>query len=371
MSLKFLHVHHVVSLALRAAARLSCKTNQNVQKGPGKRRETWQSQPMAGTVNVVQGLSAAGSFVHALHPGRGELLANEDVLSCGPLPPFRSVDEWGRLRKAYWEAVSPDDSQRSFNRDLLANAQALREAQSIVLWVGLGAAEQLLLAWTVRLLKLIGSAAQVHVVQFTHLGEHDGEAWGLGLLNPEQIKRHPPSEQLSAETTIELERFWERVTSADPAGLLSVLSEKSAPLQRCRASVQPLLYRYPDHQTGLGRWESELLRYTKGKGPQVPRVIGHTMAHNFDADLVGDAYLFSRLRRLAGPGLAHPLVTMSGDPLEMRNCEVALTDVGESVLAAKANAVELNGIDDWILGVHLDSKSGPVSYRKDGTLVAR
>jgi hypothetical protein len=34
------------------------------------------------------------------------------------------------------------------------------------------------------------------------------------------------------------------------------------------------------------------------------------------------------------------------------------------------NAVELNGIDDSVLGVHLDSKQGTVWYRKDGELVA-
>ena len=62
---------------------------------------------------------------------------------------------------------------------------------------------------------------------------------------------------------------------------------------------------------------------------------------------------------------------MSGDPYDMRNCEVVLTDAGESVLAAEANAVDLNGIDDWILGVHLDSGRGSVWYQREGTLVTR
>jgi len=38
------------------------------------------------------------------------------------------------------------------------------------------------------------------------------------------------------------------------------------------------------------------------------------------------------------------------------------------VLAGDANAVELNGIDDWVLGVHLDSATGAVWYLKQGTL---
>jgi hypothetical protein len=103
----------------------------------------------------------------------------------------------------------------------------------------------------------------------------------------------------------------------------------------------------------------------------VTRVIGEVLGLNFDVDLIGDGVLFARLRNLASSDLPHPLVTLSGDPYDMRNCQVALTDTGESVLAGHANAVELNGINDWILGVHLDSRQGPVWYHKDGTLVPR
>jgi len=39
----------------------------------------------------------------------------------------------------------------------------------------------------------------------------------------------------------------------------------------------------------------------------------------------------------------------------MRDCDVTLTDAGHEVLTGRANAIDLNGIDDWILGVHLVS----------------
>lgn len=305
-----------------------------------------------------------------MHPKRGELLVNEDVLSCGPLPPFRALDQWTTFREAYWDSVAPSDGERSLNLDLRTNIGALREADSIVLWLGLGAADQLFLAWMVKLLKVIGSRAQIHVVQFTRIGERNEHAWGLGLLDPEHIKNHPPVERLSEEAVSEFERVWETVTSTDPAALLSFLSEQSAPLRYCRDSLQLMVQRYPDYQTGLSRWDAELLRYVKENGSKVVRVIGETLGRNFDADLVGDAYLFSRLRRLAGPDLAHPLVSISGDPTRMRGCDVVLTDAGQSVLAGRANAVHLNGIDDWVLGVHLDSRRGSVWYHKDGILVA-
>jgi hypothetical protein len=166
-----------------------------------------------------------------MNPQPGELLVNEDVLSCGPLLPLRSIEEWARLREAYWDSVASCDDQRPFNRDLLANSEGLRDADSVTLWLGIGAAEQLLLAWTVKLLKLIGSRAQIHVVQFTVFGKHkipawaNAPAWGVGLLNPEQIKHHPPATPVPAAAILELEHLWEGVTSIDPSALLSVLSE--------------------------------------------------------------------------------------------------------------------------------------------------
>src|SRR6266581_2745178 len=81
----------------------------------------------------------------------------------------------------------------------------LRDTDSIVLWIGVGAAEQLLLAWVVHLLKFSGSRAQVSVVQFTRAGKRNMDVWRLGLLNPDQIEHHPPVEQLSSEAIAELE----------------------------------------------------------------------------------------------------------------------------------------------------------------------
>lgn len=326
---------------------------------------------MPRTINVIQGDSAAGCFRQGMDPNPGELLVNGDVLSCGPLPPLRSIEEWAQLRQAYWDSLTAGDEPHRINPDMLDNTQALREADSIVLWLGTGAAEQLLFAWIVQYLKLIGSSAQLQLVQFTYDHRYKTEVWGTGLLDPDEFKQHPPVQPVWAETLTQLERLWERVTSPDPAGLLAVLTGQSALLPYSRSALKQHFLRYPDFQTGLGRWESELLLRTKEKGPRAARVIGEVMGVNFDADLVGDGVLFSRLHDLASPDLPHPLVTLSGETYNIQKCQVALTDAGESVLAGHANAVELNGIDDWVLGVHLDSQTGSVWYRKDGALVPR
>ena len=82
-----------------------------------------------------------------------------------------------------------------------------------------------------------------------------------------------------------------------------------------------------------------------------------------------DCYLFSRLRRLADLLLRAPLVALAGDPTSMRGCEATVTENGRAVFDGRENFVKLNGIDDWVLGVHLDSARGKVWYRQDDTLV--
>jgi len=251
-----------------------------------------------------------------------------------------------------------------------ANTKTLCEAESVVLWLGIGAADQLLLPWLIHFLELIGSQTQVSTVRFTQVGQSGMDVWSLGLLNVEQMQQHPPMEELTVNDIAEHKRGWAAVTSPEPTDMLSLLAEETDGLRYFRNSLRCLIDRYPHYQSGLSRWDRELLRYTKEKGPLAARIIGHTMGHNFDSDLVGDVYLFARLKAMGSSELAHPLIALSGNLEGIRGCNASLTETGEAVLDGRANAVELNGLDDWVLGVHLNSRAGKLWYRKDGALVA-
>jgi hypothetical protein len=88
-----------------------------------------------------------------------------------------------------------------------------------------------------------------------------------------------------------------------------------------------------------------------------------------DADSVGDNWLFWRLRRLASPSLPYPAIELTGKRATIRGPVARLTVDGERFLTGESNLVELNGIDDWVCGVHLDSNAGSVWYHRDNTLV--
>ena len=85
-------------------------------------------------------------------------------------------------------------------------------------------------------------------------------------------------------------------------------------------------------------------------------------------DQVCDSYLFHRLVALGSPDLNSPLISISGSPRKMRECEVKLTAFGQKVLAGEDNHVRENGIDDWVGGVHLSAERS-VTFREGDSLV--
>jgi hypothetical protein len=161
------------------------------------------------------------------------------------------------------------------------------------------------------------------------------------------------------------------LTAAGFAGTLAKCSGRKPSLPFLQRALWSLLYHYPDLSTGLNAWEHQLLHYVREAGPRATRAVGYTMAHDMEVpEWMADTYLVARLHRLADDALHRPLVTLSGDTKHLRGTEVRLTQHGEAVLAGNGNVVEWNGIDDWVGGVHLDSRSGRVWFRHGQTLVS-
>ncbi len=50
-----------------------------------------------------------------------------------------------------------------------------------------------------------------------------------------------------------------------------------------------------------------------------------------------------------------PLLEIHGDTTALGTFSVVATDDGKAVLTGAADAIRLNGIDEWVGGVHLDS----------------
>jgi len=329
---------------------------------------------MSPEFHIVSNGSAAGSVKQALGSRCPPLLVNQDLLSCGPLPEFTSLDRWREIREQYVRSVYLDRPPFSFSEredDLLVNVPHCAGVEAATLWVGTVLEEQLLLAWVVRLLKLVGAdPLRLRVIQFTRVPGKPEQPVSIWVLNPDQLYDHPPAEPLTEEVVEALEEAWCAVTSPEPDALLRLIAAEPGPIPHLRRALKCFLDRFPDASMGVTLSERDLLRFTEPEGPSMARVMGHVLGERVEGfDWASDHYLFTRVRRLADPSLLRPALTLSGRKVSIGRTEVALTETGRDVLAGRANFVELNGIDDWVGGVHLQSAQNRVWFHRDDTLV--
>ena len=82
---------------------------------------------------------------------------------------------------------------------------------------------------------------------------------------------------------------------------------------------------------------------------------------------MGDTTFWARVRDLGEA--ATPLVSIDVEPrddLSLPAGTLTITEAGREVLAGRADAVRLNGVDRWLGGVHLSAPvGGDVEWRYD------
>ncbi len=333
---------------------------------------------MSKTIHVICG--DFGELAKALAASSKEVVSLRDHLPAGPLREFGDIESWCATRLAFWEGVhgvaagSAKRRRRGLVRwgdhPIVPEPARFIDAEAITLWSGTGLAEQLVLAWMPQFLRAIGArGANLNVVQFERnaSGEEILEAC---YLNSEGIRAAPAARAIGEAELAYLDAVWRGVTSPDPGPLVRLLHDRSAPLPRLREGLHGLLWRYPDFRSGLSRQDESLLANTRDHGPGASSVIVRSIiALEKLGDRAGDVFLLWRLRRLADPALRHPAVTISGAQGSIAGFEVHLTGAGERITRGELNFVELNGIDDWVGGVHLDSRVGDVWFHREFDLV--
>jgi hypothetical protein len=336
---------------------------------------------MTKQIHIVNGDSAAGCFKKAFSPAPDEILIFRDVLSCGPLKAFSDMESWMDYREKFWNGICIDElgSFYEWSRDFYGNVLALQSVDEVSLWLGTALSDQLMLVFVVKMFQHYDlDYSTIQVFQYTKLENQDLSALGLGLLNPESIKRLcPKPSQLTQQQVRFCLDVWLAITDSTPKALLNLLERNETCLPLLSRALKILCYRYPDRETGLSRFDENILRISNEKGPNAASVVGHVIAYDYhltgfasiyELDVVGDVYLYSRLQSMASPKLNAPLLKLNKIHQEVLETTVTLTEFGLQVLAGKANAIDINGIDDWVCGVHLNSTDNNVWLRDNSHL---
>lgn len=256
------------------------------------------------------------------------ILHMQDVLSAGPvLPRTVSFEAWLAARASYWAEVCPPESRPE--QGLVADYYAaLASAEDVYIWAGIGTDEQLMLLFTVWRLQQAGVAPErVRKIEY-HRNARGVPASSILSVAPQDLLEHPEPVALAAEWGF-LSAAWDALSAPEPSRLQTfALQAQPGPI---RDALVRVLRRYPDPRTGLGIQDARLLRLAATVGPHAAPILAHMIAESLkELDPLGDILARWRMRRLAHPSLAAPVLRLEGGD-SVRDMRVFVTAFGEKV----------------------------------------
>ncbi|CAK0766558.1 putative DUF1835 domain-containing protein [Gammaproteobacteria bacterium] len=296
----------------------------------------------------------------------------KDMLSFGPLA-LKINSDWILARSNYWRKtmglVSLDQVTSAYQNFFLAESSLLF-AKEIFIWAGQTLDEQLFVAWSIFSLNQLGvDMKNVRCMVITKDASTSRFIESISMLSWEGFKKTLEADGQSIDIAEydDILLLWSGITASAPSYLLECKYGRTKLTSMMFDRVRLIKYRYPAIDSGLNKIDYSLLKLCNKFGPSPILIVVEYAANAENEDKIGDA----RILKLSAPNLEYPLLELEGDISKLRTFTVKLTEAGLAVLAGEVNFIKLNGIDDWVGGVHLNSHSGPIwcyDSEKDGLL---
>jgi hypothetical protein len=291
-----------------------------------------------------------------------------DVLHDGPVPAGLPLEALSEVRARHIAAVgmagSDVGAREQVQRDFARRDAALRRALAAggaSLWFEHDLYDQL------QLLQLLDAFATAGVRP--RLAQLDADY--LGRLEPDAVRALAGRIREVGDAELALaKRAWAAFRAPEPTAFAALLDEDTSAMPHLAPAVRRMLEEYPDARSGLARTERTALEALTVE----PRTIGDLfaeVARREERTWLGDASFAGYLAALAA-GDAPLLRAVDDGALgvpyvdalpRFMSRRVALTPLGERVIAGDADRIAEHGIDRWIGGVHLEGRA--VAWRWD------
>jgi len=311
-------------------------------------------------LHIHNGESSANTLKQSAIPG--EQFAFRESLITGPNPAGVAADDWRRLRAKHLSdayGVQREECERDLqHQDEVLSSTAGHD--EIVLWFEHDLFCQLHLAY---LLHWFGSHAPGETnLSLICIGEFPGieNFRGLGQLNVEQLTSLFGTRQRVTDGELKLgAAAWRSYCAPEPTFVEALLELDTSSLPFLREALLAHLARFPSVRNGLGNIENHALALVD-KGLENFGELFSQFGKEDPVYSLGDFQFWLALKQMA---LAQrPLLVFANgqsiqDPIDsarVRETRVALTSEGKAVLQGEADFLNLNGIDQWLGGVHLE-----------------
>ncbi len=306
--------------------------------------------------HIISGYSAASSIQSSFEIPATHVVKCGDVLSIGQQNLSHDYPTWEQKRQPAlaeaWDCRQQDLFEANAEFRLFHNFNALDGNKPVLIWLDCGPNSQLMAAFLCHLFKANGwDLDRLHAIAYAKARElYMGI---LGVLNEKELQaRRPESRKLSKEDIDLYATIWNAFAGTDLKAIVSTCS--SAAASALTIGALPLIFRrLPNRLDGLNEIDHDLLKHMIAQSPSAIRAIADSMGHDETPEMVGDLFLFARLKRLGSPHLKHPLVDIENPTGHMRECQIRILPAAHEILEGRANMITLNGLDDWLGGVRL------------------
>lgn len=304
----------------------------------------------------------------------GQILAWRDVLHEGPVPGGLELPQLSDLRGDYiaaqgWGKLYEVKASFAERDGLMAR---FREHDEIVLWFEHDLYDQLqliqLLAW------FFARERGATKLSLICIGEYPGihPFHGLGQLTADQMAALFPVRHIVTHKELKTGFLaWQAFTAPDPTEIEKLLATNLTALPFLHDALLRHLQQFPSTQNGLARTEHQILTAV-ATGRQTPGEIFVFDQAQEEHVFMGDWTLWSYVKRLCEA--PEPLLRLANGarfqlPQDDQNPEflaqtLQLTEAGQAVYENEFDAIDLNGIDRWLGGVHLQGANA--AWRWDG-----
>ena len=285
----------------------------------------------------------------------GDILVWREMYDFGPLNSGWTNDELINRRSVFFEEKLSIPSslfiENCHNQLNLLNKRSHDE--EVILWFEHDRYDQTMLMYILTQLSTRNRSnlSMVSINSYPSISPF----YGLGQLASAQLRelfKHRVS--LSNQQVVEAVEGWKAYSSPDLDDIKKWITEVPHELPFLLAALERNLSYMPSTSTGINEIESLILQKIE-KGSCSFRELFKNISPNLINDGLSDLHTSAIIKELMNGENA--LIKADGvlpmHELNDVNPNLAITSYGESVLAGKANRLDLIGIDWWVGGVHL------------------
>lgn len=316
--------------------------------------------------HLIPGYSARSSIVNAFRIKLSQTIALGDPISIGPQLLSGDPNETLVLRHNYFgnNLSLPEDEMRLFTIGDCHKAFAdINSDEKIIFWLDGTNDNQLILAMLCSWIKQEKTKlSKLYVIELKSCEEYFTYPC-QSILTPEKLQnalwdfRELSKEELSLRASI-----WQAFCETNPLQQISKLSQLELN-KNSRGAIDTLIHRYPSKKNGLTHIQNIILQSAIKYEPYTIRTIVDALDYWDNPDHCGDTHVFDTMLEMGAKELNFPLFYFNSHTDAARHTWHGVLPIGHEILAGKKNMIELNGINQWIGGVHLTKEN--FIYKED------